>query len=139
MRIRNHILWPLAALFLLVSACDFAPGSTVNAQQLQSYLTPPATAAPGPSETLRQQMASLVQCESGGNYAIVSGNGLYRGAYQFLQSSWNGVAERAGRPDLVGVDPAKASPADQDAMALHLHSELGWKPWPGCTKKLGLR
>src|SRR6476469_1746496 len=42
------------------------------------------------------------------------------GAYQFMPGTWNTNAAAAGRPDLVGVNPAAASPADQDAMAQHL-------------------
>jgi hypothetical protein len=38
-------------------------------------------------------------------YAAVNPSGTYRGAYQFSQSTWNNTALRAGRVDLVGVDP----------------------------------
>jgi hypothetical protein len=69
--------------------------------------------------------------ESGGNYAAVSASGRYRGAYQFSQATWNSTAASAGRPDLVGVDPAAAAPADQDYLALHLYSRSGASPWLG--------
>ena len=36
-----------------------------------------------------------------------------------------------GRSDLVGVDPAQASPGDQDAMAQALYAEQGSAPWGG--------
>lgn len=55
----------------------------------------------------------------------------YRGAYQFHPTTWNSVAQRAGRNDLVGVDPAAASVADQDAMALVLYQWQGNRPWGG--------
>ncbi len=73
----------------------------------------------------------LRNCEAGGDYGAVSYGGWYRGAYQFAQSTWNGVAER-NLPHLAGVDPAQASPADQDAMARALYWESGWAPWPTC-------
>jgi hypothetical protein len=69
--------------------------------------------------------------ESGGNYRALSAGGTYRGAYQFLRSTWNSVARSAGRPDLVGVDPAAAAPWDQDQLALHLYRSSGAGPWGG--------
>jgi hypothetical protein len=69
--------------------------------------------------------------ESGGNYRAVNPSGTYRGAYQFSRSTWNSTAGHAGRNDLVGVDPAAASPADQDSLALHLYQWQGASPWGG--------
>src|SRR6476619_2281427 len=40
-------------------------------------------------------------------------------------------AVAAGRQDLGGVNPANASPADQDAMAQHLLATQGLGPWGG--------
>jgi muramidase (phage lysozyme) len=75
----------------------------------------------------------LRMCESGNNYAALGSGGLYRGAYQFTQSTWNGVAASvASLSRLVGVDPAKAAPADQDAMAYTLYEQRGKSPWPLC-------
>jgi len=78
-------------------------------------------------------LACVRQRESGGNYRITNGAGYY-GAYQFSQSTWNNTANHAGRGDLVGVNPASASPADQDAMAASLYAWQGRSPWagPGC-------
>ncbi len=69
--------------------------------------------------------------ESGGNYRIVSPDGLYYGAWQFAIGTWNAVAARMGRDDLVGVLPSQASPADQDAVAHALWLESGNRPWGG--------
>lgn len=69
--------------------------------------------------------------ESRGNYGAVSRNGTYRGAYQFHQHSWDGTARQAGRDDLVGQDPAAASPSDQDALAQSLYASQGSAPWGG--------
>jgi hypothetical protein len=70
--------------------------------------------------------------ESGGNYGVYnSGGSGAAGAYQFMPGTWNGVASSSGRPDLVGVDPAQAAPADQDAMAQALYAQQGAAPWGG--------
>ena len=90
----------------------------------------PIPAGPAP-----EKWAALRQCESNGDYTITNPSGKYRGAYQFDRSTWNSVAERHD-PSLVGVDPAGASPADQDAMALALYSERGARPWPHCGRHL---
>jgi hypothetical protein len=64
-------------------------------------------------------------------YAAVNPSGTYRGAYQFSRSTWNNAALRAGRLDLVGVDPAAAGVADQDLLALDLYHWQGAGPWLG--------
>jgi hypothetical protein len=81
------------------------------------------------------EWAALRECEAGGDYSITNPSGKYRGAYQFDRSTWNSVAERHD-PALVGVDPAAASPAEQDAMALALYTERGARPWPHCGRHL---
>lgn len=91
---------------------------------------PPATSPPA-SGGQAATLACIRQRESGGNYSIVSAGGTYMGAYQFAQSTWNSTANHAGRPDLVGVRPNLASPADQDALALHLLNWQGLAPWGG--------
>ena len=64
-------------------------------------------------------------------YGAVNPSGTYRGAYQFSQSTWNNAAMRAGRIDLVNVDPAAASVPDQDLLALDLYHWQGAGPWLG--------
>ena len=97
---------------------------------IESLPVPELPPGPDPSE-----WEALRQCESNGNYAITSSTGKYRGAYQFDRTTWNSVAGRHA-PHLVGVDPAAAAPADQDAMALALYSERGASPWPHCGRHL---
>ena len=87
---------------------------------------------PGPSA---DQWEALRQCESGGDYSITNPSGKYRGAYQFDRPTWNSVAGRHV-PHLVGVDPAAASRADQDAMAFALYGERSHRPWPQCGRHL---
>jgi transglycosylase-like protein len=77
-------------------------------------------------------LSCVRQRESGGNYGVYnSGGSGAAGAYQFMPGTWNGVASSSGRSDLVGVDPAQAAPADQDAMAQALYAQQGAAPWGG--------
>jgi len=82
-----------------------------------------------------EELGRLRACESNDNYQAVSANGRYRGAYQFSQSTWNGVAQRHfGWLD--GLDPASVEPWWQDSMARALWSESGARPWPHCGKQV---
>ena len=99
----------------------------------------PAPAPPPawtPSSTERSATGDFLACirrrESGGDYAIhnTGGSGA-SGAYQFMPGTWNSIAASTGHSDLVGVDPAAASPADQDAMAAELYAQQGSRPWGG--------
>ena len=80
-----------------------------------------------------QELKRLRDCESSDDYQAVSASpaGLYRGAYQFVQHTWDGVAERHF-PWLAGRDPIEVEPWWQDAMARALWSERGSQPWPVC-------
>ncbi len=68
--------------------------------------------------------------ESSGVYTAVSPSGYY-GAYQFSPSTWDTTAVHAGRMDLVGVLPSRASVYDQDEMAWSLYQWQGAGPWGG--------
>ena len=69
-------------------------------------------------------------CESSGDWGIDSGNGYY-GGLQFLPSSWRAVGGRGF--------PHHAHPVEQIARADALQRIQGWKAWPVCSVKLGLR
>ena len=68
-------------------------------------------------------LASIRECESGGDYSTDSGNGFY-GAYQFDQATWESVGGSGS--------PASASPAEQDQRAAQLQAQSGSSPWPVC-------
>ena len=109
-----------------------ASHAAIEATPTTRVTAPATTAAP---TTIPPSAAAFLACvrarESHGDYTAVSADGVYRGAYQFTQSSWDLAASHAGRKDLVGVPPNEASPADQDAMALELYDMLGSAPWGG--------
>lgn len=77
-------------------------------------------------------LAKIRDCESGGDYAINTGNGFY-GAYQFLQSTFDGAIERAGYPKYAGIRPDLIPPEIQDLAASQLYAETGGTPWPICA------
>ncbi|MGV3562944.1 MAG: transglycosylase family protein [Nocardioides sp.] len=73
---------------------------------------------------------SLAQCESGGNWAINTGNGYY-GGLQFSLSTWRAY----GGPGY----PHQQSRETQIAIATKLRDASGgYGAWPGCAAKLGL-
>ncbi len=74
---------------------------------------------------LPRVLREIAECESGGDPRAVSSNGMYRGKFQFSRSTWKAVGGR-------GDDPAKASEAHQDRMALRLYRQSGVGPWPAC-------
>lgn len=89
----------------------------------------PSTTVPKlPDDGQAAAWAYLLDCESGGDYTIVSSDGFYRGGYQFSQPTWESVG---------GVgDPAAASPAEQDYRAHLLYERGGAGQWPLCGRYL---
>lgn len=85
----------------------------------------PAGGGGGSDVDLPRVLRAIAQCESGGDPRAVSSNGLYRGKFQFSRSTWKAVGGR-------GDDPAAASEAHQDRMALRLYRQQGVAPWPAC-------
>ena len=75
--------------------------------------------------------AALAECESGGDPAIVSSNGLHHGLYQFRVDTWYSVGG-------TGL-PSRATPDEQTRRAVILQERSGWGQWPACSRMLGLR
>ena len=73
---------------------------------------------------------ALAQCESGGNWAINTGNGYY-GGLQFNLGTWQAYGG-------TGL-PSAASRETQIAIATKLRDASGgYGAWPSCSSKLGL-
>jgi transglycosylase-like protein len=77
-----------------------------------------------PGGVSRETLEAIAACESGGDPAIVSSDGLYRGKYQFSVDTWASVGGHG--------DPAAAPEAEQDYRAALLYSRSGSSPWPVC-------
>jgi hypothetical protein len=68
----------------------------------------------------------VARCESGGNPNAIGGGGRYRGAFQFLRSTWRTA------PRSPGGDPVDYSYKTQAFVAVRLKARLGGSPWPNC-------
>ncbi len=94
-----------------------APAPRFNAQRSASQ--PVVSLANG------DLFARIRARESGGNYAINTGNGYY-GAYQYDMRTWNNYGGYA-RADL-------APAAVQDAKAHETYAQRGCSPWPNTCR-----
>jgi uncharacterized protein YabE (DUF348 family) len=75
----------------------------------------------------------LAQCESGGNWAINTGNGYY-GGLQFDLSTW-----RAYGGTEYAAYPHQATREQQIAVATRVRDDRGgYGAWPSCARQLGL-
>jgi hypothetical protein len=73
---------------------------------------------------------TLAHCESGGNWAINTGNGYY-GGLQFSLGTWQAYGG-------TGL-PSANSRETQIAVATRLRDATGgYGSWPGCARSLGL-
>ncbi len=74
----------------------------------------------------------VADCESGGRWAVNTGNGFY-GGLQFWQPTWEeyGGLAYAKRADLAGR-------AQQIRVAEDVLVSQGWNAWPVCSKRYGL-
>jgi hypothetical protein len=72
----------------------------------------------------------LAKCESGGRWNIATGNGYY-GGLQFSKATWKAYGGK-------GM-PHKASRSEQIKIAERVLAKQGWRAWPACSRKLGMR
>ncbi|QYH20040.1 transglycosylase family protein [Corynebacterium aquatimens] len=95
---------------------------------------PAAPAAPSaPAVAGGSVWDAIAACESGGNWAINTGNGYY-GGLQFSASTWAayGGTQYAPTANL-------ATREQQIAIAQRTQAAQGWGAWPACTSALGIR
>ena len=68
------------------------------------------------------------ECESGGDPNAIGGGGLYRGAFQFMRSTWK------ASPKSPGGDPIAYSYRTQAVVAVMLKRRDGAGHWPVCGR-----
>ncbi|MEZ5157159.1 MAG: transglycosylase family protein [Solirubrobacterales bacterium] len=74
----------------------------------------------------RRWARSTAECESGGDPRAIGGGGRYRGAFQFMKSTWR------TSPKSPGGDPIRFTYKTQAVVAVHLKKRAGTSPWPVC-------
>jgi LysM repeat protein len=129
-----NLIFPGQVIHLDGTGSGTPASSSAPAASSEPAPAPQPTPAPAPAASSSSGGGTvwdqLAQCESGGNWAISTGNGYY-GGLQFSQSSWN-AAGGSG-------NPANASREEQIRVAENLRSMQGWGAWPSCSSQLGLR
>ena len=68
----------------------------------------------------------VARCESGGDPNAIGGGGTYRGAFQFMRSTWESA------PRSPGGDPIRYSYRTQAVVAVALKNRDGADHWPVC-------
>ena len=76
---------------------------------------------------------ALAECESSGDWAIDTGNGLY-GGLQIDRSTWLAYGGQAYAPL-----PSKATREQQILIAEKVRADRGFSPWSSCAGELGLQ
>ena len=109
------------------SAGKRALAGTAAAAALAGVVAPQATAAPD------SDWDKLAQCESGGNWAINTGNGYY-GGLQFSASTWRAYGGGQFAPYA-----HQATREQQIIVAERTLAAQGWGAWPACSARYGLR
>lgn len=66
------------------------------------------------------------ECESGGDPNAIGAGGIYRGAFQFMRSTWK------GSPKSPGGDPIAYPYRTQAVVAVMLKNRDGANHWPVC-------
>jgi len=114
-----------------------APGRPPASISVKHAPTGPGV-PPIPSYSMSEQeqgfFACVVERESSGNPYAINWEYGAAGLFQFLQATWDSVARRVGRPDLVEVSPALAPVPLQWWFAHELFIWQGTMPWlaDGC-------
>lgn len=108
------------------SAFTKLAASTIAFGAAATIMAPSASAAPD------SDWDRLAQCESGGNWAINTGNG-YHGGLQFSASTW---AAYGGQE--FATYAYQATREQQIAVAERTLAGQGWGAWPACSASLGL-
>jgi hypothetical protein len=124
---------------------DFHTNAAIAVAELDVFLHSVTTTTTTPPRQARQAVNyqpgdgsrwdQLAQCESGGNWAINTGNG-FGGGLQFMHqrsySTWLSFGGAEFAPH-----PWEASREQQIEIAERVLASSGWRAWPGCSRKFG--
>jgi hypothetical protein len=101
---------------------------TLSALSVDAAPTAQAASLPDapPAAADDPRLATIAECESGGDPTAISASGRYRGKYQFTRATWRLVGGSG--------DPAAAPEAEQDQRAATLLAKQGPKAWPVCSQ-----
>lgn len=91
-----------------------------------------ATAAPSDAVTAKTWQR-LAMCESSGRWHINTGNGYY-GGLQISAGTWRAYGGRH-----FASLPNRASKSQQTTVATRIKRHQGWRAWPSCSARIGLR
>ncbi|WP_374224371.1 transglycosylase family protein [Streptomyces sp. ISL-94] len=135
----------------VAAAADAAEAAALAAAPVAAAPAAPPPPAPGPAGAAHPGSPGVIgtgpgdcgpggqwpwdcvaDCESGGRWAVNTGNGFY-GGLQFRQPTWEsyGGLSFARRADL-------ASRVQQIRVAEDVIGRQGWGAWPVCSKRYGL-
>ena len=78
------------------------------------------------SERDKRWASKTAECESGKDPDAIGGGGMYRGAFQFMKSTWR------VSPHSPGGDPIAYNYKTQAVVAVGLKNEEGAGHWPTC-------
>ena len=78
------------------------------------------------SERDKRWASKTAECESGKDPDAIGGGGMYRGAFQFMKSTWR------VSPKSPGGDPIAYNYKTQAVVAVALKNQDGAQHWPNC-------
>ncbi len=107
-------------------ASEEAGASSSSAGSAQSSTAKYDRIWDGFSAADRRWAHKTADCESGGDPDAIGGGGIYRGAFQFMRSTWK------SSPKSPGGDPIAHPYRTQAVVAVLLKRRQGSSPWPVC-------
>lgn len=135
--VNPDLIYPNQQLRIPTADEALTPREVPANQTIAAPTTTEATSAASPRVSVKTNYApadgsiwdTIAACESGGNWAINTGNGYY-GGLQFSLSSWQAVGG-------TGL-PSDASREEQIMRGQMLQARQGWGAWPVCAAKAGV-
>ena len=88
--------------------------------------------APAHGATMKT-WSRLAKCESGGRWHINTGNGYY-GGLQISPGTWRGHGGKK-----YASNAHRATKREQVRVATRIKKSQGWRAWPSCSRRIGVR